>query len=212
MSKCRRRHVHADRMRCRVGQQQQQHGHGQPRQQTWRCGVRGGDASAAHLDDVDGHREEVDPPLGGDSTRLGLEPRSHRQLLLIQLDATRTHQTCAATELTSRLAGPRYCGICHSFQWIYSGRKKVLLAASAAAASRQTCSKRSHLPWPVRAMVVRHAAEFSATPCRWSMECSAAGKWAARGEAMARHQHFSFGAQNPFGAQGEKAERGAERR
>ena len=42
--------------------------------------VRGGGASAAHLDDVDGHREEVDPPLGGDSTRLGLEPRSHRQL------------------------------------------------------------------------------------------------------------------------------------
>jgi hypothetical protein len=47
--------------------------------------VRGGGASAAHLHDVDGHREEVDPPLGGDWTRLGLEPRSHRQLLLLEL-------------------------------------------------------------------------------------------------------------------------------
>ena len=46
--------------------------------------VRGGCASAAHLDDVDSHREEVDPPLGGDSTRLGLEPRSHRQLLPLE--------------------------------------------------------------------------------------------------------------------------------
>ena len=36
---------------------------------------------AAHLHDVDDQREEVDPPLGGDSTRLGLEPRSHRQQL-----------------------------------------------------------------------------------------------------------------------------------
>ena len=34
---------------------------------------------------VDDHREEVDPPLGGDSTRLGLEPRSHRQLLPLEL-------------------------------------------------------------------------------------------------------------------------------
>ena len=40
---------------------------------------RGG-ARAAHLDDSDDHREEVEPPLGGDSARLGLEPRSHRQL------------------------------------------------------------------------------------------------------------------------------------
>ena len=46
--------------------------------------VRGGGASAAHLDDVDDHREEVDPPLGGDSTRLGLEPRSHRQQLPLE--------------------------------------------------------------------------------------------------------------------------------
>ena len=43
--------------------------------------VRGGGASVSHLDDIDVRREEVDPPLGGDSTRLGLEPRSHRQLL-----------------------------------------------------------------------------------------------------------------------------------
>ena len=42
--------------------------------------ARGTGAAAAHLDDGDGHREEVDPPLGGDSARLGLEPRSHRQL------------------------------------------------------------------------------------------------------------------------------------
>ena len=42
--------------------------------------VRGGGASAARLDDVDGHGEEVDPPLGGDSARLGLEPSAHRQL------------------------------------------------------------------------------------------------------------------------------------
>ena len=53
--------------------------------------VRGGDASAAHLDDVDGHREEVDPPSGGDSTRLGLEPRSHRQLLRTRVVAARAH-------------------------------------------------------------------------------------------------------------------------
>ena len=47
--------------------------------------VRGGGARAAHLDNVDGHREEVDPPLGGDSTRLGLEPRLHRQLLPLEM-------------------------------------------------------------------------------------------------------------------------------
>ena len=38
------------------------------------------------------------------------------------------------------------------------------------------------------------------------------GAWRSNGPPLARHQHFSFGAQNPFGAQGEKAERGAERR
>ena len=39
---------------------------------------------ATHLHHVDDHREEVDPPLGGDSTRLGLEPRSHRQQLPLE--------------------------------------------------------------------------------------------------------------------------------
>ena len=47
--------------------------------------ARGDGAVATHLDDVDDHREEEDPPLGGDSTRLGLEPRSHRQLLPLEL-------------------------------------------------------------------------------------------------------------------------------
>ena len=78
------RHVHADRM-SRVCVQQQ---HAQAQAATAADvavrAVRGGGASAAHLDDVDGHREEVDPPLGGDSTRLGLEPRSHRPLLPLE--------------------------------------------------------------------------------------------------------------------------------
>ena len=42
-------------------------------------------SGAAYLHDVDDQREQVDPPLGGDSTRLGLEPRSHRQLLPLEL-------------------------------------------------------------------------------------------------------------------------------
>ena len=45
---------------------------------------------------VDNHREEVDPPLGGDSTRLGLEPRSHRQLL--PLAAADQDKMCAVKE------------------------------------------------------------------------------------------------------------------
>ena len=36
-------------------------------------------SGAAHLHHVDDHREEIDPPLGGDSIRLRLELRSHRQ-------------------------------------------------------------------------------------------------------------------------------------
>ena len=46
-----------------------------------RAGREAHGGRAAHLDDVENQQEEVDPPSGGDSTRLGLEPRSHRQQL-----------------------------------------------------------------------------------------------------------------------------------
>ena len=36
------------------------------------------DAGATHLQDADDHREEVDPPLGGDSAHPGLEPEPRR--------------------------------------------------------------------------------------------------------------------------------------
>ena len=52
------------------------------------------------------------------------------------------------------------------------------------------CSKRSCMPWPVSVMMVRRASGFLAAPCKWSMECSAAGEWAAWGEGMTTPWHF----------------------